>query len=93
MLLQGLPGLLCLDVLPHAAGVGVASVLRLERSGLRTPCQNTSSAYGFTVKGFLLLPPLRPLVLASPPVAWSGLWGRPLLFSCSFPRFFLPPLS
>ena len=91
MLLQGLPGLLCLEVLPHAAGVGVASVLRLERSGLRTPCQNTSSAYGFTVKGFLLLaPPAAPC----PGLASCGLVGAlgapPFVF---LSPSFSPPFS
>ena len=33
---------------------------------------------------FLLSPPLRPLLLASPPLAGSVVWGRPLLFSPLF---------
>ena len=88
VLIQGLPGFACLDA---------TSTRRFRRgcdcpaSGVQwyaIPLSKHLQRYGFTVKGFLLLPPLRPLVLASPPVAWSGLWGRPLLFFC--PPLFLP---
>ena len=41
----------------------------------------------------VLLPPCGPLLLALAPVPWSGVWGAPPLFCCSFPSFSSPPPS
>ena len=42
-------------------------------------------------KRFFLLPPCGPLSWPRLPLAWSGLWGRPLLFSFCFPSPFSSP--
>ena len=70
-------------MVPHAAGVGVASVLRQERSGLRTPLSKTWPWAHFTVlpkRLFLLPPPLRPRALALAPSPWLGFGGAPFVF-------------
>ena len=82
-------------MVPHAAGVGVASVLRQERSGLRTPLSKTWpwAQLQFYLKGSCFFPPLRPWPLALAPVPWLGVGGAPFVFCISFSPFFSSPPS
>ena len=78
-------------MVPHAAGVGVASVLHQECSGLRTPLSKT---WPWAPLQFYLktscFPPLRPWPLALAPVPWLGVGGAPFCFAPSFSPVFLP---
>ena len=81
-------------MVPHAAGVGVASVLHQECSGLRTPLSKTCTwaPLELYLKASCS-PPLRPRAPALAPSPWSGFVGAPFCFAPLFPLFFSPSPS
>ena len=71
----------------HAAGVGVASVLHRECSGLRAPCPNTVQPYSFTLKCSSFAPPRSAFSWARPVGLVRGSGGPPFCFLSFSPCF------